>query len=55
MKTGQMMKCGKNPIRDYIDRVHEAGKKGPADWIITSPRIAYELNKLKKNNGRKKQ
>lgn len=49
------MKCGKNSIKDYFDTIHEAGKKRPADWIIISPRIAYELNKLKKNNGRKKQ
>jgi hypothetical protein len=50
-----MKKSGKNPIREYFDKIHEANKKGPANWIITSPRIAYELNKLTKNNGRKKQ
>jgi hypothetical protein len=30
---------------EYCERAHKAS---PASWIITSPRIAEELNQLKK-------
>lgn len=55
MKIGQKTNFGKNPIREYFNKCHEAGKKGPGDWIIVSPRIAEEFKKITKNNknGRK--
>ena len=49
MKTGQKMNSGKlTPMEEYFNRLHEAGKKGPGDWIIASPRIAEKLNQIKK-------
>ncbi len=56
MKIGQMKNSGKlTTFGEYINMLHESGKKGPATWIICSPRVADELNKLKndKRNGRK--
>lgn len=55
MKTGQKTNFGKNPILEFFNRCHEAGKKGPGDWMIVSPRLAQQLNKIDKNNkdGRK--
>lgn len=42
--------------KEYFDRLHEAGKKGPAAWIVCSPKVAKALNKLqqKEKHGRKK-
>jgi hypothetical protein len=55
MKIGQKTNSGKNPIIEYFNKFHEAGKNGPASWIIVSPRIAEEFKKITKNNknGRK--
>jgi len=56
MKTGQKTNSGKlTPFGEYINMLNENGRKGPATWIIVSPRIAEELNKLTNNkkNGRK--
>lgn len=55
MKTGQKRSSGKlTPLGEYINMLNENGKRGPASWIIVSPRIAEELNKLtNKENGRK--
>ena len=56
MKTGQKKSSGKlTPFGEYIHMLNEGGKRGPASWIIVSPRIAEELNKLTNNkrNGRK--
>lgn len=56
MKTGQKKSSGKlTPVGEYINMLNENGKKGPATWIVVSPRIAEELNKLTNNkrNGRK--
>ena len=43
------------PFGEYINMLNENSKRGPAEWIIVSPRVANELNKLKNNkeNGRK--
>jgi hypothetical protein len=57
MKTGQKTNFGKlTLIEEYFNRLHEAGKKGPGDWIIVSSRMAEELKKITKNNknGRKR-
>ncbi|CAB4175655.1 hypothetical protein UFOVP1247_265 [uncultured Caudovirales phage] len=56
MKTGQKKSSGKlTPLGEYINMLNENGRKGPATWIVVSPRVAEELNKLKNNkgNGRK--
>jgi hypothetical protein len=56
MKTGQKKSSGKlTPFGEYINMLNKAGKRGPATWIICSPRVAKELNKLTNNkeNGRK--
>ena len=46
MKTGQKTNFGKlTLIEEYFNRLHEAGKKGPGDWIIVSSRMAEELKK----------
>jgi len=57
MKTGQKTNFGKlTPWKEYFNRLREAGKKGPGDWIIASPRMAEEFKKITKNNknGRKR-
>jgi hypothetical protein len=56
MKTGQKTNFGKlTPFGEYINMLNENSKRGPSEWIIVSPRVANELNKLKNNkeNGRK--
>ena len=56
MKTGQKKNSGKlTPLGEYCRMLDEAGKRSPASWIIVSPRLAKELNKLTNNkeNGRK--
>lgn len=56
MKTGQKKNSGKlTPMGEYINMLNKNGKRGPASWIIVSPRLAEELNKLTNNkeNGRK--
>ncbi len=55
-KTGQKKNSGKlTPMGEYINMLNKNGKRGPASWIIVSPRVAEELNKLTNNkeNGRK--
>ena len=56
MKTGQKKNSGKlTSLGEYCRMLDEAGKRSPASWIIVSPRIAEELNKLTNNkeDGRK--
>lgn len=55
MKTGQKTNSGKlSPVQEYFLRLHEAGKKGPANWIIVGPKLATELNKINKEWKKKK-
>lgn len=55
MKIGQKTNFGRNLIVEHFNKFHEAGKKGPDDWIIVSPRLAEKFKKITKNNknGRK--
>lgn len=41
--------------KEYFDRLNEAGRKGPASWIVVSPRIADHLeNQIKRFNHKNK-
>ena len=35
-------------VKDYFDRMNEAGKHGPATWIICSQAVATVLNEITK-------
>lgn len=42
-------------VKDYLDKLQEAGRKSPASWIVVSPRIAEHLeDQIKKFNHKNK-
>lgn len=42
-------------IKDYFDKLQEAGRQSPASWILVSPRIADHLeNQIKRFNHKNK-